>query len=88
MKLNRNLAFGLAACLIAATPALAQPTPDSTKPGTQADATKQRTQGVPAGGNFTAPEYGAAQKQHTAGVPAGGNFQPPQYGSAQGGIQK
>jgi len=99
MKFYNSLAFGVAAFLMAATPVFAQSTPDSTKPNAPTDvkpqpggnnassggvaSTKQRTQGVPAGGAFNPPQYGGAQKQHSQGVPAGGDFSPPQYGMAQ-----
>ena len=71
MRLWNILTAGTAACLIAATPVLAQTTPNDTKPNAQPQA------GSPSSGS--ADSSTGAKKQKTQGLPVG--TQPPNYGS-------
>lgn len=66
-----RFAAGMAVCLMAATPVLAQTTPNAAKPNEQT-AHQQA-------GNTNFDTSTGAQKQHTQGLPAG--TVPPQYGA-------
>ncbi|MFL5256861.1 MAG: hypothetical protein ACJ8AI_29005 [Rhodopila sp.] len=86
MQLQCFAVAGLAVCLFAATPVLAQPKPDDAKSNSQATMTQQPGSGG-ASDPGSDPAMGA-QKQRTQ---AGANFRPPEYGAPykaeQGRIQ-
>jgi hypothetical protein len=72
MRLQYFAVAGLAACLFAATPVLAQSKTDGAKSDTQT------TTQQPAGDDASDQDPMGATKQHTQ---AGANFRPPEYGT-------